>query len=144
MEVTLLVISNVYNYPKTPSDFIVIAIQALRIIDFILLPVLYFRVRNSEQKYENDDAERQSLLAKKLAPKPSSSENSNGYGGTDAIEQQSETADDVSDAGSEDSWLESQRKAQDMIAKRLENDGNWWTYAKGFSVSWNTIAFSRT
>ena len=82
---------------------------------------------------------------KKLAPKPSGSpqgsvENGNGYGATAAdTSVQSETADDASEAGSEDSWLAEQRKAQELIAKRLQQDGNWFTYAKGFTVSKNAF-----
>jgi hypothetical protein len=121
------------------NDFIFITIQALRICSFIALISLYFGLRNDEKTYDNADAERQSLLRKKLAPKPLSSEdsttNGNGYGTTAENNNQSETADDVSEAGSEDSWLAEQRKAQDLIAKRLNQDGNWFTYAKGFTVS---------
>jgi hypothetical protein len=81
-------------------------------------------------------------LAKKLAPKASGSDetaaNGNGYGATtDANAQESDTADNASDAGSEDSWLAEQRKAQEMIDKRLQQDGNWFKYAKGFIVSSN-------
>lgn len=136
MEFTLLLMSSLYKRPETAFDFLLVVIQSLRIVAFIVLPSLYFGLRNGIKVYDSDDAERQSLLAKKLAPNQSNLENGNGYGGTtDDSTQQSETADDASDAGSEDSWLGEQRKAQELIAKRLENDGNWWTYAKGFSVS---------
>ncbi len=112
----------------------------MRIGIFIVLPSLYFGLRNDEKEYDNCDAERQSLLRKKLAPKVSGSDNTatdgNGYGGTtDGNAQESDTADNASDAGSEDSWLAEQRKAQELIDKRLKQDGNWFTYAKGFTVS---------
>ncbi|KAE9376692.1 hypothetical protein N431DRAFT_330918 [Stipitochalara longipes BDJ] len=138
-ELILAVIPNVFRPPSSPYDYIVIAIQGSRICIFIILPSLYFGLRNDKKEYDNCDAERQTLLAKKLAPKASSSDNttanSNGYGATtDANSQESDTADNASDAGSEDSWLAEQRKAQDMIDKRLQQDGNWFTYAKGFTV----------
>jgi hypothetical protein len=93
-------------------------------------------VRNRKDAYENDDEERQSLLRKKLAPRPGSEEsaeeaqNSTGYGSTD-----NGTDSQESDRGEEDSYLKRQRESKEKIAKRLKNDGNWWTYAKGFSVS---------
>lgn len=140
VELILAVVPNVFKPPNSPWDFVVIAIQGLRICIFIILPSLYFGLRNDKKVYDNCDAERQSLLRKKLAPKASGSDNAtangNGYGATtDANSQESDTADNASDAGSEDSWLAEQRKAQEMIDKRLQQDGNWFTYAKGFTVS---------
>lgn len=139
MEVSLIVVPNVFQHLESPFDLVVIVIQGVRICIFVVLPCLYFSLRNRREEYDNSDAERQSLLRKRLAPKPSSSEDltsdSNGYGATaDTVGQESDTAEDASDAGSEDSWLEEQQKAQELIAKRLKNDGNWWTYAKGFSI----------
>jgi hypothetical protein len=140
VELVLAVVPNVFRPPKSPFDYAVIVIQSLRICIFMTLPSLYFGLRNDQKEYDNCDAERQSLLRKKLAPKASSSDNTrangNGYGATtDANAQESDTADNASDAGSEDSWLAEQRKAQEMIDKRLQQDGNWFTYAKGFTVS---------
>jgi hypothetical protein len=140
VELALVVVPNVFEPPKSPFEFVIIVIQGLRICIFITLPSLYFGLRNDKKEYDNCDAERQSLLRKKLALKASSSENGaangNGYGGTtDANAQESDTTDNASDAGSEDSWLAEQRKAQEMIDKRLQQDGNWFTYAKGFTVS---------
>ena len=135
-ELAIAIVADIVKRPKSPLDFVLIVIQGLRICTFVTLPFLYFRLRSGKDRYDNADAERQSLLSKKLAPKQSGSDSTtggNGYGGTSS--QESETADDASDAGSEDSWLGEQRKAQELIAKRLRQDGNWWTYAKGFSVS---------
>jgi hypothetical protein len=141
VETVLIVVVNVFHPPKSPFDFVFIVEQVLRISTFIILLSLYFGLRNDKKQYDNADAERQSLLRKKVASKQSSSEESvasaNGYGGTtDSNTQESDTAAEASDAGSEDSWLADQRKAQEMIANRLKQDGNWFTYAKGFTVSW--------
>lgn len=140
VESVLAVVPNVFKPPKSAFDYTFIVIQGLRICIFIILPSLYFGLRNDKKEYDNCDAERQTLLAKKLAPNASSSDNitanGSGYGATtDANAQESDTADNASDAGSEDSWLAEQRKAQEMIEKRLQQDGNWFTYAKGFTVS---------
>ena len=111
----------------------------MRIAIFIILVSLYFGLRNDKKQYENLDTERQSLLRKKLAPKQGSDDsvtNGKGYGGTTTENgTQSETSDDASEAGSEDSWVAEGRKAQEKIANRLKQDGNWFTYAKGFAVS---------
>ena len=134
-----MVVPNAFRPPNGLFDYVEIATQCLRICTFVVLPFLYFGLRNDKKEYDNADAERQSLLRKKVAPRPSSSEdstvNGNGYGSTNA--QESDTADEASEAESEDSWLAEQRKAQELISKRLKQDGNWFTYAKGFTVSSN-------
>ncbi|KAG0649532.1 Adenosinetriphosphatase [Hyphodiscus hymeniophilus] len=131
-ETTLLVVPNIFDRPSLAFEFVVIAIQALRIATFIIVTALYFGLRNSEKQYENLDAERQSLLRKKLAPKQGlgdSTKTGNGYGATIT-----DTTDDASEPASEDSWVADRRKAQEKIATRLKQDGNWFTYAKGFAI----------
>ncbi|KAL5314080.1 hypothetical protein ACEPPN_018504 [Leptodophora sp. 'Broadleaf-Isolate-01'] len=136
VELLLLVVPNVFDPPNKSFDFATLAVQILRTSCFIILPSLYFGLRNDNKLYEDSDVERQSLLQKKLGKKPlseASTLNGNGYGTTTENSQDSDTADNSSDA-SEDSWLASQRKAQAKIDKRLEQDGNWFTYAKGFTI----------
>lgn len=134
-ELCFLIIPNVFKPPKSYFDYILVAEQALRICAFIALPILYFGLRTDPKSYDNFDAERQSLLRKKFAPKATESEEStlNGYGAT--TDSNSQDSDNASNADSEDSWLARERKAKEAIEKRLKQDGNWFTYAKGFAVS---------
>lgn len=117
-------------------DSLQFSMEALRICLLVALPAIFFIIRNSGDEYDDSQAERQSLLRKKLAPKPGSdvSTEGNGYGATGSG---SETAEDdnASDAGSECSWEVQKRKARERLVKRLEDDGDWWTYAKSFVVS---------
>ncbi|KAH7403640.1 hypothetical protein BKA64DRAFT_574026, partial [Cadophora sp. MPI-SDFR-AT-0126] len=136
VELFLLVVPNVFEPPKKPFDFMVLVIQILRIGIFMILPSLYFGLRNDDKLYEDSDVERQSLLKKNLGKKPSSEAstlNGNGYGTNTENSQDSDTADNASDT-SEDSFIARQRKAQAKIDKRLDQDGNWFTYAKGFMM----------
>lgn len=139
VESVLLIVPKVLAHPKGSFDFVFFVIETLRVLAFAILLILYFCLRNDEKEYDNNDAERQSLLRKKLAKKSSSSDRSvtNGkdYGTTgDTSTEGSETATNTSQAESEDSYLADQKKAMDMITKRLEQDGDWFTYAKGFTV----------
>jgi hypothetical protein len=68
------------------------------------------------------------LLKKKRDPKQGDAA---GYG---AVAQESDNDGNVSDADSEDSYCAKERKAKEKIAKRLRQDGNWFTYAKGFTI----------
>ncbi|KAK0104792.1 hypothetical protein ONS95_005061 [Cadophora gregata] len=136
VELVLLVVPNVFDPPKHPFDFAILVIQIFRTSFFIILPSLYFGLRNDNKLYEDSDVERQALLKKKLGQKPSSEAstlNENGYGTTTDNSQDSDTADNASDT-SGDSYLAEQRKMQARIDKRLEQDGNWFAYAKGFTI----------
>jgi hypothetical protein len=138
VETTLLVVTNIFDHPESVYDFLFIGIQTLRIVLFIILISLYFGLRNDKKEYDNADAERQSLLRKKLAPKPGSSESANGneYGATTTTTENvgdANTADNASDT-SEDSWVAERRRGLEKVAERLKQDGNWFTYAKGFAV----------
>lgn len=137
-EISLIVMSNIIQgAPRSAYRIVLIIIQAVRICLFLILPILYFGPRNDKKEYDNSDAERQALLRKNLAGDASSSQESvaagEGYGATSDTTAQD--SGNVSETESEDSWLIEQRKAQSLIAKRLKQDGNWFTYAKGFAVS---------
>jgi hypothetical protein len=140
VELTLLILPNVFRpVTNSPFDYLFIAIQVLRIVNLVLLPGTYFFLRNDNEGYDTDDTERQSLLPKKSDSKTPNSEtstvNGNGYGTTgEASAEDEEDDSDTASVASEDSYLEEQRKNREAIAKRLQQDGSWWTYAKGFSV----------
>ncbi len=104
----------------------------------IILASLYFVLRNGKKEYQTLDTERQALLPKNIPPKQgpeNSASTENGYGATTENGAQSEDAENTSETASDDSWIADRRKAEEMIAKRLKQDGNWFTYAKGFAVS---------
>lgn len=139
VEITLLVGPSVLRRPVDAFDFISISLQSLRVCNFILLPCVYVAACNREETYENNDAERQSLLRNELAPKPSGSEESgqsaNEYGATTNSSDNGSKKKTEEEEASEDSVWKKQREAEEKIAKRLKADGNWWTYCKGFFVS---------
>jgi hypothetical protein len=131
VEITLLTLSNVYYPPKSTFDLAILVIQCLRVVTFIALVLLFFGLRNDTKEYDNADAEQQSLLRNKLAGKPGSPEDSSkGYGTSTGTT----TTSTISKASAQDSWVVKQAKAQEMVQKRLKQDGNWFTYAKGFAV----------
>lgn len=140
-ETTIVLCSYVLRRPQTAFDYILLVEQTLRACIFATLIGLYFGLRNDKKRYDNVDAERQSLLRKKVAPQQlgnsstaNGTENGSGYGTTDTAATESDTAAESEAAVEEDSWLAEQRKAQEAISKRLKQDGNWFTYAKGFTV----------
>ncbi|CAD6446777.1 667ed1b0-020b-4902-9903-7959be693581 [Sclerotinia trifoliorum] len=141
VELCLIIFPNLFDPPTNSAfDYILLTVQSIRIFDLIALPTVYFYLRNSDKTQDSADAERQSLLKNPSGPSSSGSStlNGNGYGTTDeATVQGSQSEEDDSDTASvasEDSYLERQRKSKEAVAKRLEQDGNWWTYLKGFSV----------
>jgi hypothetical protein len=139
VETALLVGPSVLRRPVGAFGFISISLQSLRVCNFIFLPCVYVGARNREETYENNDAERQSLLRNELVPKPSGSEgsgqNANEYGATtDSLGGGSKKKTEEEEA-MEDAVWKRHREAEEKIAKRLKTDGNWWSYCKAFFVS---------
>lgn len=134
VDLVLLVSSAVLHKPVELFDFISISVQSLRSCSLFALPCLYLALRNRQEVYDSEDIEHQPLLGAKLNPGPSSSgesvQSANKYGGTT----------DSSSKGSgrreeeEDSWLKMKREDAERLSKRLKNEGNWWAYAKAFTV----------
>jgi hypothetical protein len=80
---------------------------------------------------EEDDEERQSLLPENS--KPAGNGNGAGYGATTNVNDNSQDGNS-SDSDEDDVLAKRRNKAQERVQKRLETDGNWWAYVKGFSV----------
>lgn len=141
VELCLIIFPNVFSPPTNSTfDYLFLTIQAMRIFNLIALSIVYFYIRFSDNTHATIDAEHQSLLKKTTGPSSSESStlNGNGYGTTgEAAAQDTEAADDESDTASvasEDSYLARERETKEAVAKRLKEDGNWWTYLTGFSV----------
>lgn len=151
VELCLIILPNVFSPPPNSAfDYLLISIQAIRIFNLIALPLIYLYIRDSNKAPEIVDTERQSLLKKPSDPSSSESStlNGNGYGTTgEPTTQNDEDAGNESDTASvasEDSYLKDQRKSKEAIAKRLKEDGNWWTYLKGFSVRARRLTMVQT
>lgn len=138
-EIALFILSNIFIRKYRFFDFISLSIQGLRICTLIILLSFYTTLRN-RKTLDEDDEERQSLLPGNSAAKfvnGNANGNGAGYGSTT---NSSETANDNSKDGSssdsdeDDVYSKRRQKAQERVQKRLETDGNWWAYVKGFSV----------
>ncbi|KAK1472653.1 ABC transporter [Colletotrichum tamarilloi] len=82
------------------------------------------RIRASQE--ESTDEERQSLLGQ---DDPKSRLSSSGNGSQSSTSTYGTTSDPP-----ESYWAERQRKAQEEMEKRLQEEGNWLTYIKGFGI----------
>jgi hypothetical protein len=128
-ELALVTIHNTIRALHTSPDYVCIAIQMIRLTFLIALLTVYFCLRKGGKGGDNNDEENQPLLNKKTAANvPGSVER---YGGVSNADSTTKTSDIVS----QDSYLAREQKAKDLITKRLQHDGNWFTYTKGFTVS---------
>ncbi|OBT67108.1 hypothetical protein VE03_04531 [Pseudogymnoascus sp. 23342-1-I1] len=141
-EIALLILSNIFIRKYRFFDLISLSIQGLRICALVILLSFYTTLR-SRKTFDDDDEERQSLLPQNSAAKSVGNGNANGNGngaGYGATTNSSETANDSSKDGSssdsdeDDVYSKRRNKAQERVRKRLETDGNWWAYVKGFSI----------
>lgn len=129
-ETALFILSNVFIRKYGLFDLISLSIQGLRICTLVMLLSFYTTLWNRKSP-EEDDEERQSLLPENS--KPAGNGNGAGYGATTNVNDNSQDGNS-SDSDEDDVLAKRRNKAQERVQKRLETDGNWWAYVKGFSV----------
>ena len=139
IETGLLVGPAMLERPVNSYDFITISISSLRICNFIVLLCVYFAPTKDEDAHENDDTERQSLLRNEVGSGISNPEesalNTNDCGANDDSSDDGSQKKTEEEEIAEDYWFKRQQEDEEKISKRLKEDGNWWTYCKGFFVS---------
>lgn len=137
-EIILAILSNVSSRTYGVFELISLSIQCLRVCTILALLCIYLGLRARKESYGNWDAERQALIRKTLAPKQSKANNiadsGNGYGAVSNTETIDPTSKSDNSDDSDDGFFRGSNKARERVQRRLENDGNWWTYVKGFSV----------
>jgi len=114
---------------ETTSDFekAVWALQVFRIICFLLLSILgaiLAASRGDEDK--SQDEESQPLLNGSTAQ----ANDTTNYGTTTGDDNGSDDGDEDSEGKSKDK----DKEIKDQQRKRLEEEGGWWGYLKGFSI----------
>ncbi|KFX92077.1 hypothetical protein O988_07444 [Pseudogymnoascus sp. VKM F-3808] len=129
-EIALFILSNVFIRKYGLFDLISLSIQGLRICTLVILLSFYTTFWNRKSP-EEDDEERQSLLPENS--KPAGNGNGVGYGATTNVNDNSQDGNS-SDSDEDDVLAKRRNKAQERVQKRLETDGNWWAYVKGFSI----------
>ncbi|KFY12165.1 hypothetical protein V492_04048 [Pseudogymnoascus sp. VKM F-4246] len=137
-EIALFALSNILSRKYGLFDVIALSIQGVRICALVILLSFYTTLR-SRKPFEEEDEERQSLLPDNSAAKSVGNGNANANGvGYGATTNTSETANkndgNSSDSDEDDVYSKRRNKAQERVKKRLESDGNWWVYVKGFSI----------
>lgn len=133
VEIVLLTMSAVYHRPTVRFGFVRLGVEAFRICLLTSLLLLLFGGKCTGSRYNQADEENQPLLASSHIQ--ASSEDS---GTTPCSAHYGSTSTGGSGAGGTD-WdakdKERERRARKRVEDRLRDDGNWWTYAKGFSVN---------
>ena len=136
-EIALFILSNIFIRKYGLFDLISLSIQGLRICTLVILLSFYTTLRN-RKGFVDDDEERQSLLPEDSAAKSmngNANGNGVGYGATaNSADAANKDNGNSSDSDDDDVYSKRRNKAQERVQKRLETDGNWWAYVKGFSV----------
>ncbi|KAI9704233.1 MAG: hypothetical protein M1836_007094 [Candelina mexicana] len=116
-EFTLLVLYNVPRRRHSPYETLQIVIQVLRICLLILLPCSLFgpSLSRANQLSGRNDEESQALLTP--SPEAQGNAKASGYGTTDTKGK-----------------LDAKEERRKRLQERLEKDGNWWNYMKGYSM----------
>ena len=132
MEVVLVTLSVIYRRPTTRLQFVRLGLTAFRISLIVSLLLLWFCERCAGRQYSQADEENQPLLSNShvqgFSEDSGTTQGSAQYGSITTSGNGAESTD------LEAKYKERERKAHKRVTDRLREDGNWWTYAKGFSV----------
>lgn len=117
----------------TAINILSASLFATRLACIILVLIAYFIWQKADTPAIENDSERQSLLRKRDT---GHSEDTlvTEYGSTDASTEESGKANGSSKNGAESEWERSERLAREKRDSRLQESGNWVTYAKGFKL----------
>ncbi|KZF19752.1 hypothetical protein L228DRAFT_40172 [Xylona heveae TC161] len=129
VEVSLVALFGASEQVYKSLKYAELGIQISRLCLLILLFPLFFFLKYSSAGAKGTDEENQGLLTgQKQGPDGKTQDSkTNGYG---SLEQSPTSEED----DGEDSEQEEAGKARSRISERLKRDGNWWAYAKEFSV----------
>ena len=114
---------------------------ALRACLLLLLAVIYFSRRDGATHVESADEERQSLLdSNGSAQQPANGSAANGGATNGQTQDQGYGSTQASDAAEkkrpkELPYERRQREGRERLEKRLQEEGNWFTYVRKFLVS---------
>ncbi len=146
LEIVATVLSIVYQWPKNTVDIVELGLAGLRMILLVLLLSCIFGRRCSGLRYTLNDEENQPLQKSGHTQDcyegsgktqsgtrygSISTRNGGDLAAAEPVEDDEEPVEDDDEAKES----EMDRKARKRVEDRLKNDGNWWTYVKGFSVS---------
>lgn len=136
VEVTLITLSLSHNDVALHPQNIQLLLKALRIGFLALLLGLLFGWRGPVFGRDKRDEESTPLLAdtQNATQNTQDSAANPKYGSTTTTSTGGTSSSDNVDLDSEAQALKEDDKFQ-HIEKRLKDDGNWWTYARGFFVS---------
>ena len=129
-ETSMLVICMLWTRTATTMQHLYLAGHAGRCALFTALIFLHFGRRHVSQNSMCSDAEQQTLLGEGPDLK-TNTKKSDGYGSTTTTSSDSDTAAETE----EDLWLAEDRKTKEAMAKRLKEEGSWFTYVKAYTVS---------
>ncbi|MCJ1473824.1 hypothetical protein MMC13_002476 [Lambiella insularis] len=139
-EILVVSLNLSHFHPSSRHQYAQIALGALRMILLVCLPALtlfYLRPKNSEP---HNDEESVSLLKHAQEISPESQKSAGSYGSTatcvttGTISTTAEGADRL--AQEED---KKDREGRQRVQKRLKETGNWWAYAKSYSLFFRYI-----
>jgi len=132
-EILLTTLSVIYHGPTNTIASIQLGVVAFRMCLLLSVLVVLFGGKCIRARYNQGDEENQPLL---VSPHlHDSSEDSNTTRGSTQYGSFSPGGYRVGNTDWEAKQEEREMKARKRVEDRLRDNGNWWTYAKGFSVS---------
>lgn len=109
-------------------DMIIVSVRYLCLLAVILA---YF-IGRQKPRQDKEDEETSPLLPKPSPENGTPTTADSGYGTADNSENNTDATNSPTDP--ESPWERRQRLAREQMEKRLQSEGNWISYAKGFLI----------
>jgi hypothetical protein len=136
-EIALATLPNSFRSPRPQFGYVQLTVQVSRVCLLLLLVIIFFGTRKEGNRRDSgSDEESQALLANGHIVEPGKPQNGNSYGSVPSSVGANTPVTGESDESGDESDKE-RKKRMKKLQERLANDGNWWTYARSFSVSPN-------
>jgi hypothetical protein len=133
-EIVLVALPHGFHSPKLQFEYIQITVQVCRVCFLLLLTSVFFGIsKMGNRRDSGSDEENQTLLANGHSD-PGKPQNDSSYGSV-ASSSGTRTPGTGDSEESSDEPDEEENMRLKKLQERLLNGGNWWTYAKSFSVS---------
>ncbi|KAL8690737.1 MAG: hypothetical protein Q9218_003879 [Villophora microphyllina] len=135
LEITTFSLSISHHAVSDAGEYVLVAIQTSRFAAFTVLLVAHATAR-IRPKWLQLDEESTSLLQPHNLPSKDSTMNGSakaGYGSV-AVTPTGDASTDEEDSESDDSIHPGVKKKKKALDARLQNDGSWFTYLRGFAI----------
>ncbi|MCJ1389144.1 hypothetical protein MMC18_001998 [Xylographa bjoerkii] len=131
--------------PSTGVEYVQLGLEALRLFLLATLPTVTFAIIKAHNSHRGSDEEASPLLGHTQEVSEESQGSAGTYGSAitqNSAEYTSTSTEQIEDLAQQE--MKKEHDEQQRLKKRLKETGNWWAYAKSYSIFLQYIWPSRS